>query len=371
MTDTTLGGIGSFLELLVPTQLEAGDEVILAMPATDPVHRLVAAGAGLHRWSATAQPGAGVPGEALALARILHAARPDVVHLHNDKAGLVGRLVIRGGRATVFQPHAWSFLAKEGALRRAALTWERAAARWAHVVLCVAEEERQLGERSGVAARYMVALNGVDLERFPARDGDERAAARARLGLAPRRPLAVCLGRLHRQKGQHLLLDAWPAVRDHVPDADLALVGDGPDRGALERRAVPGVRFVGQTGDVGSWLAAADVVAAPSRWEGLSLSVLEALASARSVVATGVPGMREVVAGAGAIVPAGDVERLAREIVARLLAPDLADAEGRTGRKRVEERHDRRRQAPAIAEAYDVVQELVGRRRADGRRAAA
>jgi glycosyltransferase involved in cell wall biosynthesis len=83
--------------------------------------------------------------------------------------------------------------------------------------------------------------------------------------------------------------------------------------------------------------------------------VLEALASSRSVVATGVPGMREVVAGAGAIVPAGDVERLAREVVLRLLAPDLADAEGRTGRKRVEARDDHRRQALAIAEAYDVV----------------
>jgi len=74
---------------------------------------------------------------------------------------------------------------------------------------------------------------------------------------------------------QDLLLDAWPAVRDVVPTARLALIGDGPQSEALARRAVEGVDFMGSRDDVGDWLAACNVVAVPSRYDCPSLAVLE------------------------------------------------------------------------------------------------
>lgn len=266
----------------------------------------------------------------------------------------MGRLLLRGGRATVMQPHAWSFFAKTGAVRRLTLLWERMAARWADVVLCVSEDERRLGLNEGVRVEYRVLPNGVDLGRFPPPPADARERARELLRLGPE-PMAVCVGRLHRQKNQGALLDAWPGVRALVPDARLVLLGDGPDRGSLERRAVDGVRLAGQSADVRPWLAAASVVVQPSRWEGMSLSVLEAMASSRSVVATDVAGMREVLEGVGKLVPLDDSAALSAAVAERLADRQRADAEGHASRARVEERHDRVRQHRDIDALYDEI----------------
>ena len=120
----------------------------------------------------------------------------------------------------------------------------------------------------------------------------------------------LCVGELSVQKGQQDLLTDWPAVRVQVPEAQLILVGDGPDRQALERLAegVEGVMFAGARTDVPLWMAAADVVVVPSRWEGMALVPLEAMASARSVVATDVNGMMDSVPpDAGAVVVLDDL----------------------------------------------------------------
>ena len=141
----------------------------------------------------------------------------------------------------------------------------------------MSEDERRLGEASGIRGAFRVVPNGVDLEAIPFADAEERAAARARLELGDG-PLVVCVGRLSRQKGQDVLLDAWPQVTARVSDARLVLVGDGPEREALEARVSGETTLAGERDDVADWLAAADVVALPSRWEGMSLALLEAMA---------------------------------------------------------------------------------------------
>jgi glycosyltransferase involved in cell wall biosynthesis len=281
--------------------------------------------------------------------------RPDLVHLHSSKAGLAGRLALRGHRTTIFQPHAWSFEAVRGPLRAAALEWERVAARWATAILCVSEGERRRGEEHGIRARWHVIPNGVDLDGWPEAGCDERAHARAELGL-PDRPTVVCVGRLSRQKGQDLLLEAWSSVTGRVPDAQLVLVGDGPAEESLRRQGHDGVRFAGRRSDVASWLAAADVVALPSRWEGMSIGMLEAMARGRSIVAADVPGAAEALEGdGGAIVPREDAAALAAAIADRLGDPSRADAEGRAARRRAEEAHDIRAMTEAVGELYDAV----------------
>jgi glycosyltransferase involved in cell wall biosynthesis len=125
-----------------------------------------------------------------------------------------------------------------------------------------------------------------------------------------------------------------------VPEARLALVGGGslPDVAPLP----PGVVLAGDQPDVVPWLHAADLVVAPSRWEGMALGVLEAMASGRSVVATDVEGMGEAMgdAGAGALVPPEDADALATAITSRLADPPRADAEGAAGRRRAERHFD-------------------------------
>ena len=208
-------------------------------------------------------------------------------------------------------------------------------------------------EQAGIRAEWRVVANGIDLEAFRPVSDNERMAVREELGVGPG-PVAVCLGRICRQKGQDVLVEAWPSVAQRVPDAELVLVGGGPDEEAMRGRA----RLVGDQKDVRAWLVAADVVVQPSRWEGLAYVVLEAMASGRNVVATDVAGMREALGDTGTIVPPDDSDRLADAVATGLLngAPDA-----RT-RERMEALHDVGTATAAMARLYGEVLESRARR---------
>lgn len=330
-------GVARCVAQWAAAQRAAGVDVHVACPPGGRLGRdLALAGVPVHRWDATRSPGPSVPSETRALARVVRDVDPGLVHLHSAKAGLAGRLALRGRVPTAFSPHAWSFDAVTGPLRAASVAWERWAARWTHLLVCVSDAERVRGRDAGVeAARTAVVANGVDLRALAPATAGDRTAARARLGLADG-PLAVCVGRLARQKGQDVLVEAFDEVRRELPDAALVLVGDGPDRDALTGR---GAVCVGDRTDVADWLAAADVVAVPSRWEGMALVPLEAMARARSVVASDVTGVRESVPdGAGAVVAPDDAGALAQALLPRLRTSH--DHEGAVGRRHVEEHHD-------------------------------
>ena len=339
---------------MVRDQVARGWDVAVACPPESDAHlAAIDAGGRYFAWPADRLPGRATRSEARLLAGIIARVGPNVVHLHSSKAGLAGRFALRGSRATVFQPHGWSFLATEGLLLTATAAWERFAARWACAIVCVSEAEQRVGAEARIGARFVLARQGVDLQRYSPQGADARRLARVRLGVPEDAPLAICVGRLSRQKGQDALLRAWPLVRAEIAEAQLTLVGDGPDRTVLERQAVAGVRFAGSSTDVVGWLAAADVVVLPSRWEGLSFLLLEALACGRCVVTTDVAGMREVVQDdAGAVVAVGDEGALAAAVSARLRDRALADREGRAGRAMVEHRHDLLEQHRTIAALY-------------------
>jgi glycosyltransferase involved in cell wall biosynthesis len=284
---------------------------------------LAAAGVPSLTWPAVREPGSTSTAEVLRLRGLVAAVRPDVVHLHSAKAGLAGRLALRGRRRTLFQPHGWSWLASTGPVAAATLRWERVAARWTDVLVCVGDGEAAAGREARLRGRYAVVRNGVDLARFTPGD---RAGARAGLGLPANAPVVVCVGRVTRQKGQDLLLAAWPAVTAVRPDALLLIVGAGDLLPTLRDTPPGGVRFAGDVADPRPWYAAADLVVQPSRWEGLPFTVLEALASGRPVVATAVPGIRDVLAAESTVAP-GDVAALARAITARLADPARLAAE--------------------------------------------
>jgi glycosyltransferase involved in cell wall biosynthesis len=355
LSQPTTEGVARVVADLVRDQLERGFHVTVACPPDGGLAETVRSlGAQWSSWPATRSPGPSALGESLRVRRLVRAADPDVVHLHSAKAGLAGRLALRGSRPTVFAPHAWSFEAVRGPVRTATRTWERVAVRWTDLLVCVSRAEQDVGERAGVRVTPTVVVpNGIDVERWSPASADERARARAELD-EPAGPLAVCVGRLARQKGQDLLLDAWPAVRAAVPGARLALVGEGPELAALQERSVDGVRFVGGSSRVADWLAAADVVVLPSRWEGMALVPLEAMARGRSVVAFDVTGIAESLPpGAGEAVAADDVPGLAAAVAARLRPGADPDAEGRVGRAHVEARHDVRATAAQVAHAYE------------------
>ncbi|WP_197364575.1 glycosyltransferase, partial [Streptomyces clavuligerus] len=161
------GGVPRVVTDLVRAHAAAGVRAVVACPSGGELAGLAeAAGARVHHWSAERAPGLRLPLEVLSAARIVRHSRPDLVHAHSAKAGLVARLAVRGRVPTVFQPHAWSFHAVTGRAARAALAWERYGTRWSTRTLCVSEGEREDGERAGIAARWAVIRNGVDLDRF-------------------------------------------------------------------------------------------------------------------------------------------------------------------------------------------------------------
>ncbi|MFE9627815.1 glycosyltransferase family 4 protein [Streptomyces sp. NPDC006527] len=363
LTQPVDGGVARVVTDLARAQLAAGLHVTVACPDSTLAGDLRALGADVRRWEATRAPGPSLPGEVRRLARVLARVRPDLVHAHSAKAGLAGRLAVRGRIPTVFQPHAWSFEAVGGTTAALALSWERFGARWADRVVCVSEAERATGARSGIAGRWSVVPNGIDTGRFR-----PTPAAGVRTALLPdadpAAPLVVCVGRLCRQKGQDVLLRAWEAVAGRVPGARLVLVGDGPDRAGLRSRAPRSVVFAGAVTDVVPWYQAADLVVLPSRWEGMALAPLEALACGRPVVVTDVDGARESLPAAlvaPCLAPPEDPAALAAAVIRLLLDPALRESLGDQGRRHVLSTHDVRRTVAAIA---DVYREVLGRRSA-------
>lgn len=370
------GGVARVVLDLVRVQLTAGLRVTAGCPGGELATGLRDLGADVREWRAGRSPGPGLAGEIRRLARLIDEVRPELVHAHSAKAGLAARLVVRGRIPTVFQPHAWSFEAVGGAAAALALRWERWGVRWAHRVVCVSEAERTTGTSAGVRATYAVIPNGIDLERFspaPATPGVSPAPAapgssptpaptapdRDRVALLPgpdtTAPLVVCVGRLCRQKGQDVLLRAWERILRAVPDARLVLVGDGPDHAALGRQAHPSVHFAGAVADPVPWYRAADLVVLPSRWEGMALAPLEALACGRPVVVTDVDGARESLPPAHTarcLVPPEDAEALAGAVVALLSDAALRASLSEQGRRHVRSTHDVRRSAERVSDLY-------------------
>jgi glycosyltransferase involved in cell wall biosynthesis len=258
--------------------------------------------------------------------RLMRARRPAIVHTHTSKAGFVGRLAARlaGVPAVVHQPHGHIFYGYYGAPRTAFyVALERLAARWTDRIVTLTDRgtEEHLARGIGRRAQYRSVPSGVPTAALRAAAPD-RAAARARLGLPAGAFVVAALGRLVPVKGLDFLVGALPALAAAIPSARLVLVGDGPERAALEAQARTlgvgdRVLVTGAAADVTVALAAADALAAPSRNEGMGRALVEAMALGLPVVAAAVGGIPAVVADGetGRLVPAGDAAALAAALI--------------------------------------------------------
>ena len=185
--------------------------------------------------------------------------------------------------------------------------------------------------------RVRTVPNGVCLQTFQPRSDGTRI--RANLGLPTCGAVVLASGRLHETKGLDVLIDACADRRDLF----LVVVGDGPERERLVRRAAPlGARahFLGKRDDVARIMAAADIVAVPSRAEPFGRVAIEAMACGRPVVASRVGGLLEIVVDGetGLLVPPGDAKTLSCAIATLLSDPQRARRMGAAGRLRAEAR---------------------------------
>jgi glycosyltransferase involved in cell wall biosynthesis len=292
--------------------------------------------------------------------RRLGRERPDLLHVHHVWPAADRYLATLAGSAGV--PHlvvtehieGHSHSAAQGQLKIREL--EQADA----VTTVSAAVADSLVRDYGVErARLRVVPNGAE----PPDEAAERPAVRRvreELGAGVLRPLWVCAGRLEEQKGQDVLLDALAEVRRRGLEFVAVLAGDGSLRHALEQRArtlglEANVRFAGQVEDLGPLLGAADAVALPSRWEGMPLVLLEALARGRPVVASSVGGVPEVVTDGehARLVPPGDVAALATALETFHRHPDEALRMGWRGAMLVREGYTWARVVESFEAVYD------------------
>ncbi|SDQ87972.1 sugar transferase, PEP-CTERM/EpsH1 system associated [Pseudoxanthomonas sp. CF385] len=206
------------------------------------------------------------------------------------------------------------------------------------VAVCEAARERFAAEGVQPQRGLLSVPNGIRLDRFKPADTAGRQALATELGWPAGSRIIGTVGRLQPVKDHALLLRAFAKVRMQVPEAVLAVVGDGPLRAALETQAEQAgisdaVRFMGDRHDVPRLLTGMDVFALSSASEGYSIALLEACAAGLPIVATDVGGNREIVRDGvnGRLVPAADVAALATALIALLRGGDEAGRMGRAG----------------------------------------
>lgn len=273
----------------------------------------------------------------LKLKRLLKTRSPDVVQSFLFHANLVSRLaarqagvgpVISGIR--VAEPRLWHLWA------------DRLTSKLVDRYVCVSQSVARFSVAKArlPTEKLVVIPNAVDVDRLPAPSGIDPAA----LGLKSGRRMVAYVGRLEPQKGVGWLIESASNWLDRLPDCDLVLVGQGPDRQPLERLCrrlgvARRVRFAGWRSDVPEILAASELLVLPSKWEGMPNVVLEAMASRLPVVASDVEGVRELLGPAAdeQTVAYGDSGALAEKIVKLVSDKSLAGDLGRRNRQRAEQ----------------------------------
>lgn len=269
----------------------------------------------------------------------------DIVHVHSQEAGLLARFVARlaGARGVIYTPQVVD-------IRRAGWHWlytliESALARITDVIISVNQLDRLRLIRWGIPAHKVVTIpNGIDLDTFE-EPVDVRSLRRS-LGLDEDRPLVMQVARLSAQKEPLAFVEGAAHVVRERPDAQFALVGEGPLRETVrthirELGLVGSVHLLGWHDEAFRLMAAADVVSLTSCWEGAPYALLEAMAWSRPVVATAVNGCTEIVVhgDTGFLVPLGNATAWAGRVIDLLNDPTLAAAMGRQGRRRVKQEY--------------------------------
>lgn len=261
------------------------------------------------------------------LADALRSLRLDVLHTHNPKTGVLGRLVGRALRIPVVVNTCHGLWVKPGdrwAKRAAVLGAEAVAAQASHAELYQNVDDQRALAPYVPGWRSRVVGNGVDLARFR-REGQARVRVRAELGIAPDELLVGGVGRRVSEKG---IAEFAAAARALAGKATFVWVGpDDADKSDALAEAEDGVRFLGARNDMPSIYSALDVFVLPSYREGFSRSGMEAAACGLAMVLTDIRGCREVGTHERELllVPPGDVDALIAALDRLLIDGALRD----------------------------------------------
>lgn len=293
----------------------------------------------------------------LRLARLARRLRPDLLHAHTPRAHTLALLACRlAGRPPVVVTRRVDFSIRRHPGPFKGWKYGPAVAR----IVAISEAIRRVLVADGVdPGRIAVVPSGIDPARLEAASpGDLRAS----FGIPPGAPVVGTIAHFADHKDHATLVAAIPAVRRAVPAAVFLLVGDGDLRPSIEAQArslgvSEAVRFAGFRSDVPAILALLDVLAVPSKEEGLGTGILDALAMGKPVAATSAGGIPEIIEGGvhGLLSPPRDPAALAANVAALLADPARARALGEAGRARVLERFTADRMVEGNLAVYRAV----------------
>ncbi len=310
-----------------------------------------------------------------AVAAHLAAVEADVVHNHMYRAEVVGTqaawALAAAGRPRPFVVGTVHSSRVRSAEDRDLVS--RLTPRMDHLVAVSRAIVRKIEDEGRIGAPISLIYNGVDLARYA--EQEACCTLHREYGIPAGAAVVGVVARLEPEKGHPTLLEAWPAVLRAVPNAYLLVVGEGTQRESLEAHAAslgllgspvngspalaletaPSVTFTGRRDDVPAVTAALDVAVLPSYREAQGLSILEAMALSRPVVASGVGGIPEMIehGRTGLLVPPHDPVTLAAAIIRLLTDHPYADTLGRAGHDLVHDRFCVEQMVRAVESIYD------------------
>ncbi|MEP6977906.1 MAG: glycosyltransferase family 4 protein [Thermoleophilia bacterium] len=312
---------------------------------------------------------------ALRLARLIRKVRPHILHTHTAKAGAVGRAaaLLAGNARPPVVVHTFHGHVLRGyfdPLRtRAFRQLERTLARSTTALVAVSPQVRDDLVELDVApaTRFAVVRLGIELDQRVSTGSNGRSETRRVLGIGERPFTVGWIGRMTEIKRTDDVLLAFKSLRERGIDARLCLVGDGPDRDHVERRAhelgvMRETLFLGYQEQVASFFSAFDVFILPSANEGTPVTAIEALAAGKPVVATRVGGIPDVVRDGedGFLVAPGDVDALADRLAQLATDEKLRERMGESARARVRERYSVERMVDDVDRLYRSLLEAEG-----------
>jgi glycosyltransferase involved in cell wall biosynthesis len=269
------------------------------------------------------------------LRRLIREVRPEIVHTHMSKAGVLGRLAasLEKTPCVIHTVRGWSFYVGGSALKRRAFVYlERFSARLTDKMLAVSPRQVADGLEAGIGSPddYLVVRSGIDVGQFQAVRSDA-GALRQGLGIPSGMPVVGTVMALVEQKAPLDFVATAAEILRARPGTHFLVVGDGPLRGqmkeAIREKAIQkNVHLVGHSTDVPRMLGIMDVFLLTSRWEGMPRAILEAMTAGVPVVATSVGGVPEIIEHDknGLLAPPGGVELLKRHTIRLLENPARA-----------------------------------------------
>ncbi len=296
----------------------------------------------------------------------LRSWQADVLHCHLPLSGVVGRLAGRGaGVPVVYTEH--NLMERYHPLTRWA---NRATWKWQESVTAVSEEvASSIARHADGAVSVEVVRNGIDVGAFR-RCPEERQEVRRRHGIPAEAPVVGTVAVFRRQKRLDEWMQAVRKARERRPDLHGLVVGDGPLAAEVRHQVASAglegaVHLTGLQERVGPYLSAMDAYLISSEFEGLPLTLLEAMAMELPVVSTRVGGIPEVLeeGRTGALVPIGRPDRLAEEVLRLIADEGLRREMGREARARVERQFG----IGGMVERFEEIYREVARRRDGGR----